>query len=1217
MGESSNVPYTPMMDGSGNSRAATPPTSRRRRRPVQNERISTEMLSPKSMTIPNDRVDDDDDSSAAMDHFLSARMEKALEIESLSQGKKSTLVNNNDDGDHILPEEINLLNMRYSLADSPLRDERQQQLSNPLLGAPHMPHHQQIRDGQSTPSTTTSTSSVVSERPTPDMTPKRDSPELQYKQDPVYSPAVIHPTTADVIELIQESSSPAKQAQATSSTLSSRSQQPRRGLYNPFSNYSPTRPFRKEIMGMSVFYNHDHGSLQQRSVPMNSPPYFPFGNYSSMNALRKASLDSESALEEYARHMRAELRYTEMIELALAAEEAAEAGEESFVARPFSYGLDDSMAMSGAVSEKSHTAVTMLDDDIVEEPRRSTVTASPKLARPERRRTKSLPTGNISPSIRPSVRLSSHKLTVMALRDVKEVFPSFRHFHKHLRTHLARDGVASKAMVFKEQEITPKSANIKCVKLDDGLDRTDKPDSATNSSSNLGFFRHLDVKEWVGKVGGGGSPKKNGRDMMSVEESKEENPMLGVGDILSEHLRSSTEVLTLTPKTAKTAPATVETGSFVSSSTASKKSKIGGRSSSNTVTTVTEMSTSSSSDENDGKSRSRRSHLPIAPRALFDDNDEGVEANHPSSQLTLQLAAPATPFGMEMKDDSGGDSILGGEFVTPARLRNIRRHSREDSSGSQVGLLIPTNAALESRDTIKLDPRMSLNQPLLGIDEGLRESDTSKDSSIVLPLHISQSSMDFHLLPVSEAGSTPHRCEEKELVSTEETPDHAVASKTKCKTHKLKVSVFASTPTTRKETKEGSSNRSEVPILQQSQVLHFPTADEVSDSIRTPQPECGCLTIDIPSTGSSFDTTESLVRPRSRPISPTAFGNSDDAYNWVVYKKESEEMEKQQYEQEKLTRHHRSASSGNSFREALNILSRLSPGKRNSQKTRKRHLYVRPRDNDEFLNNYLYCSKPNDGLDQPGAATVSTTTNGEDVCTDACQTEGRSNCAELISPDYCCASILGEGGIEQLASTTALMGARRVVASSSHRSFVSVGGNPTSTSRVETWFDRASEGFDSVLEQLTGQRLPGQQPPSYKNVSFQAPSLQKSIKQNGFHAKPTLGTDSNLLAIQESKSDDDFLLFDTSFHSRKINRSYDVIHSGSSLSSDRSLNDLHQRQQSLVDQNLLRRSLSDETKRHAKLALEDVERSFASSTQTSSTGQEYQQATNLVHSLTS
>lgn len=198
--------------------------------------------------------------------------------------------------------------------------------------------------------------------------------------------------------------------------------------FNPMTCHSPIRkmPARREIMGMSIVTNARHEQKTADHPPLQSV---------------HSDDDSEAALEMAAQLIRRELWNSEIMELAAEAEKAAEAGEDRFAAQPCVFQDDMDFRRRKPVSMHTQTPVRRSFSEGTHLP----------ISRPQRRRkstTTDIPLGYI---------LSSHyndnqynKLSVVELRDVNEVFPSFRQFHTHLRTHFFRSKVSQDQLMFRE-----------------------------------------------------------------------------------------------------------------------------------------------------------------------------------------------------------------------------------------------------------------------------------------------------------------------------------------------------------------------------------------------------------------------------------------------------------------------------------------------------------------------------------------------------------------------------------------------------------------------------------------------------------------------------------------------------------------------------------------------------------------------------------------------
>lgn len=221
---------------------------------------------------------------------------------------------------------------------------------------------------------------------------------------------------------------------------------------------------RNELLGLSLFtYNRNRGAIHKPyhfdGVPANS---------------------SDEALERYASRIRQELRHKEMMELAEAAERAAEAGEESFAVRPSTFGSSEWNGM---------------DDPLT--PKTSSVTGPSKL----------------TPLL---IRRRIEKIGVTELRDVHEVFPDFGEFHTHLRTHLVRTGVDRKMTIFKEKTKNKNSSRFPL-------------SSSSGKNNGMSFLR--DLNDWI-------SPSN---ETAANQEHSEQTctSAWDFGNIISEHMNLS------------------------------------------------------------------------------------------------------------------------------------------------------------------------------------------------------------------------------------------------------------------------------------------------------------------------------------------------------------------------------------------------------------------------------------------------------------------------------------------------------------------------------------------------------------------------------------------------------------------------------------------------------------------------------------------------------
>lgn len=222
----------------------------------------------------------------------------------------------------------------------------------------------------------------------------------------------------------------------------------------------------------------------------------------------KALLRSDDELEKLAQKIRAEINESELFELALAAEKAAEAGEDKFTGRASTFGTSEQHSTPGTsvatanvstpVFGPSKTPATPPQSKPVRNtgtsaPITPTETPVPPLPRVPLRMdvggssaSKLFPTaGPGGSAIHPSTvrersisepHLSTlsildsailvipphqphqpekRSMRIHSLRDVSEVIPHFKELHAHMRTHLYREQVEVKALFFKEWQPSP------------------------------------------------------------------------------------------------------------------------------------------------------------------------------------------------------------------------------------------------------------------------------------------------------------------------------------------------------------------------------------------------------------------------------------------------------------------------------------------------------------------------------------------------------------------------------------------------------------------------------------------------------------------------------------------------------------------------------------------------------------------------------------------
>ena len=213
------------------------------------------------------------------------------------------------------------------------------------------------------------------------------------------------------------------------------------------------------------------------------------------------SIDSDDELEQWAQQIRGEIRNSEMVELALEAERAADAGEEHFAGHPSTFGTDIE-----AESTSSSKKLKPL-------PRLRSYTEGATIAR--------------SP-----IRMLSEKKTklrVLALRNVTEVIPLLQELHLHLSAHISQSGIGNTTSTIDTSE---------------AIDTDETFVTKPHTSPQMRFLRKF--SNWV-------SPKNSkeedtispaGRMLSLFDEDDEEKSVNSqseyeVGDVLAEHFRQS------------------------------------------------------------------------------------------------------------------------------------------------------------------------------------------------------------------------------------------------------------------------------------------------------------------------------------------------------------------------------------------------------------------------------------------------------------------------------------------------------------------------------------------------------------------------------------------------------------------------------------------------------------------------------------------------------
>jgi hypothetical protein len=171
----------------------------------------------------------------------------------------------------------------------------------------------------------------------------------------------------------------------------------------------------------------------------------------------------------------------------------------------------------------------------------------------------------------------------------------------------------------------------------------------------------------------------------------------------------------------------------------------------------------------------------------------------------------------------------------------------------------------------------------------------------------------------------------------------------------------------------------------------------------------------------------------------------------------------------------------------------------------QRTLYVRASDNDDFLNNFLYCSKALEKGDYESASNKA----GCEPCSDA----NGFTCGEP-NGGYCCTSILNETlGVDMLFPSSppppsghsqhrsvVRLGSTPLYNTNSaydylHRPHIHARNNNINNNSNSNWFRLANERFDAAFDSFLGTADPKNAVQQRFNWSFRAPTLRKQQQQ--------------------------------------------------------------------------------------------------------------------------
>lgn len=898
------------------------------------------------------------------------------------------------------------------------------------------------------------------------------------------------------------------------------------------------------------------------------------------------SLDSDEELEVYSKQIRLELRHAEMLELAAAAERAAEMGKKSFAGRASTFGDDtekdlqvvDNLSKPAPLKRKSRSTPI--------NPRKVLAFGTPLVRKAQREQT---------------------KIGVLALRDVTEVFPSFKNFHMHLRTHFARKKVDETSLVFQEvdEKLTTSTSSVS-----NGSDRLVAALSPGRSSDlcvphhdpNMIELMNSFHLPWGTSNPSGGS-EEDQMDQYNVGDDNSVQSAEGsdVGDLLADHtpimgsrklkvfevppglhLPETANNYTLTPvaqpdreiakSQRKVPPKVPSSAKSTPSKTPHHESEVGAL-----KTFSTPLSAGGGYTQEHSKPMNTKNNLPIqvgSPTSPIIMDNLPIQDGSPTSPIIIDdynatfsdrtsqplPGLPLTPRGnfqdlfeqqfkpMDVDMLTPKTDVLeketGSDFVTPVKLRDIRNDfhfanekkseenytttsadldpliiqnhvgprvvfgklSMQKSASSSKALLDNTMDATSDMSDLADGGGSNAASPdrrhVPGLDGSVaRISGANFNQDIPQSMSLSTTRQDAHdtqqdilhsaSLPIMDSRDLQNAQHTHHLVprgnNRNISIDEVNADLAGMVIHSYSNNGDPNQPNTR----FGDSEEPEIIHLEDVESVHndphhdlqqdvFALEDEqfnpneisiLAPEVDPPSPvdekPPASISGDVKKTGSSEAPVdacrcECLISPASSldsqedELTATARGSAlagfrDFSSSWKLMETSARPTSP-------------TSSHGNSFNAAVAMFSNLSP---TSPSRKEREVALAPpKANDDFISNYLYCSKRNEAVPQ-----------AEPLCEVPCQ-ETKLPCAD-IAVDPSCGNFLDTAMkfFPKKSSSSKLLSLSRNNSEDVH-------------SEPGTWYDKANERFDGFLERFFPEQIRSAQ----NTVAFQAPALKEKNK---------------------------------------------------------------------------------------------------------------------------
>jgi len=787
-------------------------------------------------------------------------------------------------------------------------------------------------------------------------------------------------------------------------------------FYNPVTGYSPGRSARKRIwVASNAHFPSNRATPDRHQAPK-------IAEDDSNTSSDVESFSSEEVLERWSAQIRAELRYAELVELAEEAERAAEAGEESYTGRPWLYAGGDNL--DGALSSMP-------------------IQPSPIKRRASYSEGLPMPTSPL--------RVASGKTTlppgVRNLRDAEDVFPPFGNFHKNLRTHYLRCRVAETVLVFEEvAAVEGDDQNCANVEHVNSFGTQNLMDSLNDILRRRGSPRD--------SRGGKIDIDPDWSTMNIKRDDSLDDDASNFGEVLAEHIHSEKQHMRrpLHPMTLPGLPPletaqSLSIGRTVSAKHPSGHSAIG----------------RSPSVDDDGLAN---------PRILFPAGNPTHSLDLPGLIVDDGILATVPPATPTTHTEQSHD------FVTPARLREIRRPKSEAIRKfvQEQSMILPANSVIQDspfrstplslpnkgcQQEVQANPRVPIRDLLLpAFSVG-----TDEDSGRMVNVASSRSydSWDDEMAP------NPLSAKDKELAAEME--------------NNSKTPLRHSTPPS-VDSKLAPGSKMFCPVTS----LNLPSNDEL---VAAKEVKVSILDKSLDSNGTGGKTPERrIVRPSTflaekfrtkgqkvftlRQFVSTTPDGSFDAIDCRCLSPAMVEdfRDRLQLDDGDDPRNQNRKTMGSSPLEgAMKILKKFNPA-RDKKMHQARGLFVHPRVNDDFLQNYLYCTKDPQKDEQYNYRNNVCMTN------DSCENVGL--CGSGFTLGGYCGFMARE-----VDCTSALVGGR----SRDPSEILPLSFDPRKhyATDADGWFDAATERVDGILENLIGGT-------SHKIDRFQPPSLRKIMR---------------------------------------------------------------------------------------------------------------------------